>query len=100
MIPSICGRFNTNTRLDEVSLFIFNNKESVEQTFSQVKAFFDKYRDAGAGAAARLQTIADITNRIKWLESNEESVAKWLNENYQTQYVKNGKRMYVPKYYT
>ncbi|XP_037030240.1 glutamyl aminopeptidase isoform X2 [Bradysia coprophila] len=63
MIPSICGRFSTKTKLEEVN------------------AFFVKYPEAGAGAAARRQTIEDITNRIKWLENNQESVAQWLNEN-------------------
>lgn len=64
MIPSICGRFNTNTKLSEVN------------------AFFAKYPEAGAGAAAREQTIQDITNRIKWLENNEQKVAGWLNEHF------------------
>ncbi|KAG4074313.1 hypothetical protein HA402_008722 [Bradysia odoriphaga] len=63
MIPSICGRFSTKTKLDEVN------------------AFFVKYPEAGAGAAARRQTIEDITNRIKWLENNQDSVAQWLNGN-------------------
>lgn len=62
MIPSICGRFSTKTKLDEVN------------------AFFKKYPDAGAGAAARAQTIENITNRIKWLENNQQSVADWLNK--------------------
>ncbi|KAJ6640395.1 Glutamyl aminopeptidase, partial [Pseudolycoriella hygida] len=63
MIPSICGRFKSQTRLDEV------------------KAFFAKYPDAGAGAAAREQAIQDITNRIKWLENNQQKVSDWLTKN-------------------
>lgn len=47
-----------------------------------MKAFFEKYPDAGAGAAAREQTIADITNRIKWLVSNEKLVGDWLVKTY------------------
>lgn len=63
MIPSICGRFSTTTRLEEVN------------------AFFAKHEDAGAGQAAREQTKQDIANRIKWLENNQQKVANWLNAN-------------------
>lgn len=62
LIPSITGRFNTELKLQEV------------------KDFFDRHPEAGAGAAARQETLENIQNRIKWLENNKESVAEWLNQ--------------------
>lgn len=61
MIPSITGRFNTELKLQEV------------------KDFFERYPEAGAGAAARQETLENIQNRIKWLENNKNAVAEWLN---------------------
>lgn len=62
LIPSITGRFNTELKLQEV------------------KDFFERNPEAGAGAAARQETLENIQNRIKWLENNKESVSDWLNQ--------------------
>lgn len=63
LIPGISGGFTTTTKLDEM------------------KAFFAKYPDAGAGAAARTEALQRIENNIQWLKNNERNVTKWLSEN-------------------
>lgn len=63
LIPGISGGFTTTTKLDEM------------------KAFFAKYPDAGAGATARTEALERIENNIQWLKNNEQNVTKWLSEN-------------------
>lgn len=66
LIPSISGGFSTKTKLDEM------------------KEFFVKYPEAGAGAAARKEALQRIDNNIQWLANNERNVTKWLSENVMT----------------
>lgn len=63
MIPSITGRFDSQTRLAEM------------------EAFFELYPEAGAGAAARVRALENVKNNIKWLENNKENIALWLEKN-------------------
>lgn len=63
MIPSITGRFDTQTKLEEI------------------EAFFTKYPEAGAGAAARVRALENVKNNIKWLENNKEKIGEWLQKN-------------------
>lgn len=63
MIPSIVGNFDSETKLDEVL------------------AFFEKYPEAGAGAASREQAVAYIKGNIQWLESNLNDIHNWLEDN-------------------
>lgn len=63
LIPAITGGFTTKTKLDEV------------------KVFFAKYPEAGAGAAARKEALQRIENNIQWLENNQQKVTTWLNNN-------------------
>jgi len=60
VIPSIVGRFSTATKLIEV------------------KNFFEKYPEAGAGETARKEAIQKIENNIQWLKNNEKNVGTWL----------------------
>lgn len=66
MIPSITGRFSTQTRLEEMH------------------AFFGKYPDAGAGANARKEALENTQNNINWLAKNLPTIEVWLNENSNT----------------
>lgn len=63
MIPSITGRFNSQTRLAEM------------------EAFFELYPEAGAGEAARVRAKENVKNNIKWLANNKDTIAKWLENN-------------------
>lgn len=62
MIPTITGRFTTASKLDDM------------------KMFFEKFPDAGAGANARVQALETVENNIKWLERNQKSIGEWLSQ--------------------
>ena len=47
----------------------------------QMKEFFAKYPDAGAGARAREQSIETVQNNIQWLKINKPDLENWLKEN-------------------
>lgn len=63
MIPAITGRFATEMRLKEM------------------KEFFAKYPEAGAGARARVSALETVQKNIKWLDSNLQPLNDWLNSN-------------------
>lgn len=64
MIPAITARFSSQTKLDDLS------------------AFFIKYPEAGAGAAARKEAVQNIENNIHWLKNNEAKVVEWLDKHF------------------
>ncbi|KYN43680.1 Glutamyl aminopeptidase [Trachymyrmex septentrionalis] len=64
LIPSITSSFATQTKLDEI------------------KAFFEKYPEAGAGANGRAKTLETVTKNIKWLAKNTKKFDKWFSENW------------------
>jgi len=64
LIPTITSRFTTESRLNEM------------------KSFFEKYPEAGAGANARTQALEAVENNIKWLETNQAAIGSWLSENH------------------
>ncbi|XP_024870969.1 glutamyl aminopeptidase-like [Temnothorax curvispinosus] len=67
LIPSITSTFATQTKLDEI------------------KAFFAKYPEAGAGAEGRVKTLETVSKNIKWLARNTEKLKNWLAENWSSE---------------
>jgi glutamyl aminopeptidase len=63
LIPSVTGRFATQTRLDEMNIF------------------FAKYPDAGAGANSRISAVGTVKQNINWLKENKNSIKQWLVKN-------------------
>ncbi|CAK9820780.1 Glutamyl aminopeptidase [Anthophora plagiata] len=61
LIPTITKTFATETKLNEM------------------KAFFTKYPDAGAGAMNRAKALETVSNNIKWLNNNSKKLESWLN---------------------
>lgn len=59
-ISRMAGQFNTEERLKEM------------------KDFFEKHPEAGAGAAARKQALETVENNIKWLQTHRKEVEEWL----------------------
>ena len=47
----------------------------------QMKDFFAKYPDAGAGARGREQALETVQNNINWLKTNKPLVDTWLKQN-------------------
>ncbi|XP_033329801.1 glutamyl aminopeptidase [Megalopta genalis] len=66
LIPSITKTFATETKLDEI------------------EDFFAKYPEAGAGARNRAKALETVSNNIKWLAKNTDSLRTWLNANVKT----------------
>lgn len=64
LIPSITRSFATQSRLDEI------------------KAFFKKYPEAGAGAANRAKTLEIVSKNIKWHAKNVKKLDKWFSKNW------------------
>lgn len=62
MIPTITARFTTESKLNEM------------------KDFFAKYPDAGAGVNARVQALEAVENNIKWLAKNQQPIGKWMKQ--------------------
>ncbi|XP_012276537.1 glutamyl aminopeptidase [Orussus abietinus] len=60
LIPAITKTFSTELRRDEM------------------KAFFAKYPEAGAGVSYRAQALETVSNNIKWLKRNANKVEEWL----------------------
>ncbi|XP_011878875.1 PREDICTED: glutamyl aminopeptidase-like isoform X2 [Vollenhovia emeryi] len=63
LIPSITSSFGTQTKLDEI------------------KAFFEKYPEAGAGAESRAKTLETVTKNIKWVATNDIKIRNWFYKN-------------------
>lgn len=61
LIPGITKTFATETKLNEM------------------KAFFEKYPEAGAGASNRAKALETVQNNIKWLTRNTAKLENWLN---------------------
>ncbi|XP_031783197.1 glutamyl aminopeptidase isoform X1 [Nasonia vitripennis] len=60
LIPAITKSFSTKVKLDEM------------------KAFFEKYPEAGAGAIYRAQALEAVETNINWLDSNSANIDRWL----------------------
>jgi len=43
-----------------------------------MKAFFEKYPEAGAGAYSRAKAIETVSKNIKWIARNAEKLENWL----------------------
>lgn len=66
LIPGITKTFATEAKLNEI------------------KSFFAKYPDAGAGAMNRAKALETISNNIKWLAKNSGQLESWLNVHVKT----------------
>lgn len=60
MVPGLVSNYNTDFQLQEVV------------------DFYAKYPNAGAGAAARQQSIDSIKNNISWMNLNRDTIFSWL----------------------
>ena len=63
MVTVITGRFSTPLRLDEM------------------KEFFKKYPEAGAGEQYRKIALETVENNINFRESHAKEIYSWLQDN-------------------
>jgi len=77
-------RFSLNDR------YLGNLPKSITYDFStrfqlnQVKSFFKKYPEAGAGARSRKQAAEHIQLNIKWIEDHSSVIHSWLKNRTKT----------------
>ncbi|XP_010639811.1 glutamyl aminopeptidase [Fukomys damarensis] len=73
-----------------VSRFTINNRNlgrivTIAEPFNtelqlwQMKSFFEKYPDAGAGEKPREQVLETVTNNIEWLKQNRDAIREWFS---------------------
>lgn len=55
-----------------------------EEKLAEMKAFFKKYPDAGAGEANRAKALETVSNNIKWLPKYSGKLEAWLNAHVKT----------------
>ncbi|XP_046631093.1 glutamyl aminopeptidase-like [Daphnia pulicaria] len=77
----LVDRFTTNNRYLGRMVGTVTSKFTTQIRLDEMKEFFAKYPDAGAGARAREQSIETVQNNIQWLKINKPDLENWLKEN-------------------
>lgn len=79
--PYLVDRFSLNDRyLGRLPKYISDGYSS-RFRLEELKSFFAKYPDAGAGKRARQQAIESIENNINWLRHHKQTISDWFNKN-------------------
>ena len=52
---------------------------ATELKLKEMQAFFEKYPDAGAGKSARAVALETVSNKIKWIQRNNDKLGRWLD---------------------
>ncbi|XP_057378962.1 glutamyl aminopeptidase-like [Daphnia carinata] len=77
----LVDRFTTNNRYLGRMVGTVTSKFTQQIRLDEMKEFFAKYPDAGAGARAREQSLETVKNNIQWLKVNKPDLENWLKEN-------------------
>ncbi|KAH8358636.1 hypothetical protein KR093_001495, partial [Drosophila rubida] len=77
--PKLVERFELNdSALGTVIVYITAWFASQDK-LNEVREFYRKYPESGAGASPRIEAIETIKYNIKWLKENRVSIANWLS---------------------
>lgn len=79
--PEMVERFGLNERYLGSMIPSITNNFATEMRLKEMKEFFARYPDAGAGARSRVSALEMVQKNIKWLGSNLKPLSEWLNEN-------------------
>lgn len=79
--PEMVSRFGLNERYLGSMIPSITRQFATEIRLKEMKEFFAKYPDAGAGARARITAVETVQKNIKWLNSNLKPLSEWLKEN-------------------
>lgn len=79
--PVMVKRFGLNERYLGKLIPDISKNFATQIRLSEMKEFFDKNPEAGAGALSRKIALEKIQQNIKWLESNLQPLSDWLNVN-------------------
>ncbi|KAI9551578.1 hypothetical protein GHT06_021911 [Daphnia sinensis] len=77
----LVDRFTTNNRYLGRMVGTVTSKFTQQIRLDEMREFFAKYPDAGAGARAREQSLETVQNNIQWLKVNKPDLENWLKEN-------------------
>ncbi|XP_054706486.1 uncharacterized protein LOC129216302 [Uloborus diversus] len=76
--PALVERFTLNDRYLGLAVKKVCSYFTSEYELLDMKSFFTRYPDAGAGKRRRQQALENVQNNIKWLKSYKEDVKLWL----------------------
>lgn len=79
--PEMVARFGLNERYLGSMIPSISDRFSTEMRLQEMKEFFKKYPDAGAGERSRVSALETVQKNIKWLKSNLEPLSDWLSSN-------------------
>ncbi|XP_077156720.1 glutamyl aminopeptidase [Paroedura picta] len=74
----LVGRYTLNDRNLGRLVSRITESFNTELQLWQMKYFFAKYPEAGAGAAPRDQALETVESNIEWLNNHKEEIAAWL----------------------
>uniref|UniRef100_A0A1W7RAZ8 Aminopeptidase n=1 Tax=Hadrurus spadix TaxID=141984 RepID=A0A1W7RAZ8_9SCOR len=78
--PKLIERFTVDdSNLGEIVKVICSHF-TTDYDLQEIKDFFEKYPDAGAGAMARLQTLEVVESNVRWMKLYKQKVADWLSK--------------------
>ena len=77
----LVNRFSLNDRLLGRMIVVLTNRFSTSLRLDEMKAFFKKYPEAGAGAQNRKIALETVENNIRFRESHAKDIHNWLQNN-------------------
>ena len=78
--PQLVERFSLNNRLMGRMVADITKKFATQQRLDEMKAFFTKYPDAGAGENYRKIALETVQNNIKFVQDNSDVIDQWLTQ--------------------
>ncbi|XP_067847108.1 glutamyl aminopeptidase [Heptranchias perlo] len=77
----LVGRYTINDRNLGRLISRITSSFNTELSLWQMKDFFAKYPNAGAGEVPRKQALETVQTNIDWLKSNKAEIKQWLQDN-------------------
>ncbi|KOC69924.1 Glutamyl aminopeptidase [Habropoda laboriosa] len=75
----LVNRFTLNDRYLGSLIPVITKTFATETKLNEMKVFFAKYPEAGAGVMNRAKALETVSNNIKWLSENSKKLESWLN---------------------
>ncbi|XP_023019123.2 aminopeptidase A isoform X2 [Leptinotarsa decemlineata] len=74
----LVGRFTLNDRYLGSLIPAITGRFASDEKITEMKAFFEKYPNAGAGKASRAKALETVQNNIRWLSRYRTVVENWV----------------------
>ncbi|KAF8795593.1 Glutamyl aminopeptidase like protein [Argiope bruennichi] len=76
--PALVDRFTLNNRYLGNAVKKICSYFTTEKQLEEMRSFFAKYPDAGAGKRRRQQALEAVQNNIRWIEGHVQGLKEWL----------------------